>query len=608
MDKNLRIEKAQIRTMKKDLANVGKKLSETPSLQTKIEPLIPTTSFQSIKKDNPNPVVLNTEKNYTAQKPVFKTSTVSIAPQKPSPVVKDELNKEEKERIAKEAHEKFTQAKEKEKLEKALATEKAEKEKLAKEKLEKERLEKEKIEKEKLEKALATEKAEKEKLAKTLADEKAKKEAIEIQDPASEQKEEIKSLEKEKISSKPEELNEITSIADAISGRQVKEKIPKTKGDVVIAEIPSIEQLTERAEMDSFAEHAKKKIEENKKEAEIEKEKERIRLAKQAEEKLIEIKKKKEETDEEKLRRITDATFDTEEAISKLLEEKAPFEQRMNELKLEIERAQKKLDLIIERKERIEEVKKTIEGQENTSQSVDEKRAFEKERWRVEDQRNDIVLEQEEKEDELKSLAAQLGECEYNYEKISSKERELNLEIEILRRDREDILLEQQKKSIQTNLEKIEAEAFAIKDQMFENTKLKNELEKNLDLIKNKEKLSEEEIRIIEKRTAAAGTENETRLLQQQRKEAEKTRRDIETERWKIEDSLAKAEKERERLKERYQAVSGEVKAYRDKISEINQKKEQNIKIQISQISNRIKNKDDVIASKDNEDEDEEIK
>jgi predicted nucleic acid-binding Zn-ribbon protein len=372
--------------------------------------------------------------------------------------------------------------------------------------------------------------------------------------------------------------------------------------------MPSIEQLTKQAEMDSFSKKANERLIETKKNSEEEEERKKIKIAQEAESNLIEIKKKKEETDEEKLRRITDATFDTEEAIGKVLEEKVPFEQRKEELELEIERAEKKLELITERKERIEEVKKTIEGQENASQNIEEKRTFEKERWKIEDQRNDVVLEQEEKEDEIKSLRAQLNECEYNFEKIISKERELNLELEILRRDREDILLEQQKRTIQTDLEKVETEAFAVKDRMFENTKLKSELEKNLSEIKNKERLSEEEIKILEKRTDAAGTENEIRSLEQQRKNAEKTRRDIETERWKIEDSLAKAEKEREKLKERYQTISGEVKTYRDKISNINIKKEQNIKIQISQISDRVKNKpsSDEVTVGENDDENEE--
>ncbi|MFA6347966.1 MAG: hypothetical protein WCX30_00885, partial [Candidatus Paceibacterota bacterium] len=448
---------------------------------------------------------------------------------------------------------------------------KLEKEKLEKEKLEKEKLEKEKLEKEKLEK----EKLEKEKLEK-------------------------ERLEKAGISP------EITNIADAIAGRQVKEKVIKQKSEIIIPEMPSVEQLAEQAELSSFAEKAKARELENKKTSEKEKEIQRIKLEQEAEKSLIELRKKKEETDEEKLRRITNATFDTEEAISNVLEEKIPFEQRKKEIELEIERAEKKLDLILERKERIEEVKKTIEDQENSSKSVDEKRTFEKERWKIEDQRNDVGLEQEEKEDEIKSLKAQLNECSYNFEKIVSKERELNLELEILRRDREDILLEQQKRVIQTDLEKIETEAFAIKDKMFENTKLKNELDRKLSDIKNREKLSEEEIKILEKRTDAAGTENEIRALEQQRKSAERARRDVETERWKIEDSLSKAEKERDKLKERYQLISGEIKVFRDKVSDINEKKEQNIKIQISQISDRVKNKEAVEEEKIEEDAEDE--
>jgi len=51
-----------------------------------------------------------------------------------------------------------------------------------------------------------------------------------------------------------------------------------------------------------------------------------------------------------------------------------------------------------------------------------------------------IETEQNKKEDEIKSLKLQLKECVLAFEKILTKEKQLNLELEMLRRDREKLI------------------------------------------------------------------------------------------------------------------------------------------------------------------------
>jgi len=59
-----------------------------------------------------------------------------------------------------------------------------------------------------------------------------------------------------------------------------------------------------------------------------------------------------------------------------------------------------------------------------------------------------IETEQNKKEDEIKSLKLQLKECVLAFEKILTKEKQLNLELEMLRRDREKINLKESAKTI----------------------------------------------------------------------------------------------------------------------------------------------------------------
>ncbi|MFA5169465.1 MAG: hypothetical protein WC420_01780 [Candidatus Paceibacterota bacterium] len=281
---------------------------------------------------------------------------------------------------------------------------------------------------------------------------------------------------------------------------------------------------------------------------------------------------KKIDENEVKLEKIAETAFELEEKLKKVTEEKAPFEKRRMEIDEEINNIKKKLDLILERKAKVDEIKKDLEAKESIAQTPEEKRATEKERWKVEDDRNTIEKEKDEKEDEIKSLRLQMRECELNSEKVLVKEKEINQELEILRRDRDRILLGQTKQDLLKRLEPLEGEIEKIKREMFENTKLKDKSDKGLNDIKMREKAVEDEIKILERRQAEAKDEVILRDIETRRRTIEESRRQLEKDRWDVEDKMGDLEEKRKLIKEKYQEVAAQVKQIKAELTEIEEK------------------------------------
>jgi hypothetical protein len=281
---------------------------------------------------------------------------------------------------------------------------------------------------------------------------------------------------------------------------------------------------------------------------------------------------KKIDENEAKLEKIAESTFDLEEKLKKINEEKAPFEKRRSEIDEEINNIKKKLDLILEKKAKIDESKKDIESKESIAQTVEEKRVTEKERWAIEDERNIVEKEKNEKEDEIKSLRLQMRECELNSEKVSVKEKEIIQGLEILKRDRDRIILGQTKQDLLKRLEPLDEEIENIKKEMFENTKLNDKSDKQLNYIKLKERAVEDEIKILERRQAEAKDETILRDIESRRRNIEENRRQLEKDRWDIEDKMSDFEEKRKLIKEKYQEVAAQVKQIKAELTEIEEK------------------------------------
>ena len=93
-----------------------------------------------------------------------------------------------------------------------------------------------------------------------------------------------------------------------------------------------------------------------------------------------------------------------------------------------------------------------------------QKREIEKERWKTEEQRNMIEDDKNEKEDEVRSLKLQLKECDLALEKYVAKEKQLNMQLDILRKDHEKTMFGQKQKQLLIELEKVGRRGFEIKE------------------------------------------------------------------------------------------------------------------------------------------------
>jgi len=275
---------------------------------------------------------------------------------------------------------------------------------------------------------------------------------------------------------------------------------------------------------------------------------------------------------EEKLAKIAEATFELEESLKGINEEKAPFEKRKKEIEEEIENIKKKLDLILEKKNKTDEIKKDLEAKEGLAQTSEEKRAIEKERWRVEDERNGIEKEKYAKEDEIKSLRLQIRECDLNAEKVVAKEKDAIQQLEIFKRDRDRIILGQTKKDLEERLAPLNQEVENIKREMFDNTKQKDKSDKGLTDIGLKEKAVEDEIKILERRQNETTDDVVLRDIEMRRRTAEDNRRKLEKDRWEIEDKVKDLEEKRKLIKEKYQEIAAQIKQIKEELLGIEEK------------------------------------
>lgn len=275
---------------------------------------------------------------------------------------------------------------------------------------------------------------------------------------------------------------------------------------------------------------------------------------------------------EEKLAKIAESTFDFEEILKGVNEEKTPFEKRKKEIEDEVDNIKKKLELILEKKNKADEIKKELESKESIAQTPEEKRAIEKERWRVEDERNEIEKEKYEKEDEIKSLRLQIRECDLNAEKVMAKEKDTIQQLEILKRDRDRIILGQTKKDLEERLKPLNQEVEDIKKEMFDNTKQRDKSDKGFTDIGLKEKAVEDEIKILERRQGETTDEVILRDIELRRRTAEEGRRKLEKDRWEIEDKVKDLEEKRKIIKEKYQEVAAQIRQIKDELLSIEEK------------------------------------
>jgi chromosome segregation ATPase len=165
-----------------------------------------------------------------------------------------------------------------------------------------------------------------------------------------------------------------------------------------------------------------------------------------------------------------------------------------------------------------------------------------------------------------------MRECDLNAEKILGKEKAITQELEILKRDKDRIILGQTKLELEKRLKPLEEEIEKIKREMFENTKLKDKSDKNLNDIRMKERGVEDEIKILERRQGETKDEDVLRDIENRRRTIEETRRQMEKDRWDVEDKMSDLEEKRKLIKEKYQEVAAQAKQIKAELMEIEEK------------------------------------
>lgn len=280
----------------------------------------------------------------------------------------------------------------------------------------------------------------------------------------------------------------------------------------------------------------------------------------------------KDHENEEKLRKIAESTLELEDSLKKIAEEKAPFERQKSKVDEEIENIRKKIDLSLERKKKLEEAKKDLEMKESEAAGPDEKRPIEKERWKIENERDKIEKDKNRKEDEIKSLRLQEKEIDLHLDKMLAKEKIALQEMEILKRDRNRILLSQTKEDLEKKLKPMDAQIENIKREMFDNTKANDKTERSLAELTIKEKSVEDEIKVLERRAGETTDEAVSRDIENRRRTIEETRRQLEKDRWDIEDKLKDLEEKRKIIKERYQEIAYQARAIKTELNNIESK------------------------------------
>ena len=144
--------------------------------------------------------------------------------------------------------------------------------------------------------------------------------------------------------------------------------------------------------------------------------------------------------------------------------------------------------------------------------------------------------------------------------------------MEILKRDRDRIILGQTKQDLLKRLEPLEGEIENIKREMFENTKQRDKSDKGLTDIGLREKAVEDEIKILERRQNETTDEVILRDIELRRRTAEENRRKLEKDRWEIEDKTKDLEEKRKIIKEKYQEVAAQIKQIKDELLGIEEK------------------------------------
>jgi beta-N-acetylhexosaminidase len=327
-----------------------------------------------------------------------------------------------------------------------------------------------------------------------------------------------------------------------------KERGEEAKEEKVVIEREEIEEEKQKEEpKERLEEEEKKEIEEELK----------IPETREEEEKLLEEEGRK---TEDQLRVL----YEQRESL-RLKRDQA--EERINQIK-SIE-----LEPVLEKEKKIEAGMKEVEERERKMkafETFEEKQEIERKRWKVDEERRKIEKEKWEVLDRIKKEEMEIKKGEEELRKISEKEKELDKKKEKILKRKEGIELEKKKEDLERILAGILEEKTDLEIKLAEAKRKKAEVSQAYVRISIEENETERKMAELESKEVSALTEEDRREIEKARWELEEKRRETEIERWKAESMKARTEAEAKELNLKYEQLLKKEEGRKKELDEIN--------------------------------------
>jgi len=245
----------------------------------------------------------------------------------------------------------------------------------------------------------------------------------------------------------------------------------------------------------------------------------------------------------------------------------------LNSAKTEILSAIKKMKAefkaIADGEQRIEEEERLIEAKEEQAIDPGEKKQIEEKRWKIEQKRKDFEQRRWPWDDKMKNLEDKLEKIDTEIHDANFEKGNINEKISDLAGREEKTRLEIEKGDVAEELKKIEGleKSAGLKRQ--EISRLLGEIEVGLNNIIGQENIVENEKKDIDNQERSARGVEERRELEKQRWQIEEKRRDIEKKRWEVDDKAQEARAQLKAIEERGALIGRKKENFRTRINEI---------------------------------------
>lgn len=361
--------------------------------------------------------------------------------------------------------------------------------------------------------------------------------------------------------------------------RKLEEEKKKREEEIRIEESRRIELEKKIAEEKQRAEEEQRRREqESKRIAELERQKIEEERKKQEEKRRIKEERRRKEAERPKTRKeilllekekLAAAKIELDKSLRALSFKNKPFDSRKTDLLLRVKEIEKNFQLIDSNEKEIEEKQKIVEEKEGKAISSKEKMRFEKERWQIEEQRRELEQKRWPWEEKLKQIKDQINGIDLELQKAESEKGNLEARQKEILGKEEKIFLEIEKIGLQAEIQKLEQLKSSFEEGKTVLLISFNKAKENLDKSLIKENQIEQEEKMIEEEEKTAGGLKERRQLETERWQIEEKRREAETERWRLDEEKNNIEIQLKKLISRIQVISDGQKNINNKIKEI---------------------------------------